>query len=70
MLGLLRQAGKDGAEVEVELRRLLPLETKAEYEPADVAAAVAVTAVERAARCVAVARRVALATRASGDSKP
>jgi hypothetical protein len=62
VLGLLRQAGKDGAEVEVGLRRLLSLTTKAEYEPDDIAASVATKAVERAARCVAVARRVALAT--------
>ena len=31
VLVLLRQAGPDGAEVERELRRLLPLKTKAEY---------------------------------------
>jgi len=61
VLGLLRQAGKDGAEIEVELRRLLPLKTKAEYEPDDVARSVAAKAVERAARCAAVARRVAFA---------
>ena len=50
------------AEVEVALRRLLPLKTKAEYEPDDVASSVAAKAVERAARCVAVARRVAFST--------
>ncbi len=61
VLGLLRQAGKDGAEVEIELRRLLPLKTKAEYEPDDVAPSIATKAVERATRCVAVARRVAFA---------
>jgi hypothetical protein len=37
VLSLLRQAGPDGAKVEKELRRLLPLKTKAEYEPDDVA---------------------------------
>lgn len=55
---LLREAGKDGAELEKDLGRLLPLKTKAEYEPDDVAASDAKRAVERASRCVAVARRV------------
>jgi hypothetical protein len=62
-LALLRQAGADGAEVERDLRRLLPLKTKAEYEPDDVAPAVAAKAVERARRCAAVARRLASAVR-------
>ncbi len=62
-LDLLRQAGPDGAEVERELRRLLPLKTKAEYDPDDIAAAVAGKAVERAARCAAMAARVAAAAR-------
>lgn len=56
---LLRQAGPDGAEVERELRRLLPLKTKAEYEPGDIAPSVAAKAVEKAQRCATVARRVA-----------
>lgn len=55
---LLRDAGKDGAELEKDLARLLPLKTKAEYEPEDVAASEAKRAVERASRCVAIARRV------------
>ncbi len=63
VLVLLRQAGPDGAAVERELRRLLPLKTKAEYDPDDIAPAVAAKAVERALRCAAVARRVANATR-------
>lgn len=63
VLALLRQAGPDGAEVERDLRRLLPLKTKAEYEPDDIAPPVAVKAVERAQRCAAIARRVAAATR-------
>jgi hypothetical protein len=58
VLALLRQASPDGAEVERELRRLLPLKTKAEYEPDDIAPSVATKAVERAQRCVAVAQRV------------
>lgn len=61
VLDLLRQAGKDGAEVEVQLRRLLPFKTKAEYEPDQIAASVAAKAVERAKRCVVVAGRVAVA---------
>lgn len=63
VLVLLRQAGPDGAEVERDLRRLLPLKTKAEYEPDDIAPSVATKAVERAQRCAAMARRVASTTR-------
>lgn len=59
VLALLHTAGKDGLAVEKELRRLLPLKTKTEYEPDDVAAGVAVKAVERGQRCVAVARSIA-----------
>ncbi|HYN34231.1 MAG TPA: hypothetical protein VES40_16525 [Ilumatobacteraceae bacterium] len=63
VLSLLRQSGPDGAKVEKELRRLLPLKTKAEYEPDDVAPGVATTAVKRAERCAQVARSVAAALR-------
>jgi hypothetical protein len=59
VLVLLRQAGRDGTEVERDLRRLLPLKTKTEYEPDDIAPSVAAKAVERAQRCAAVAQRVA-----------
>lgn len=59
VLALLRQAGKDGADVESDLRRLLPLKTKAEYEPEGVSRSVATKAVERAQRCTLVSRRVA-----------
>jgi hypothetical protein len=59
VLVLLRQAGPDGAEIERELRRLLPLKTKAEYDPDDIAPSVAAKAVERAQRCAAIGRRVA-----------
>lgn len=62
VLTLLRLAGPDGSKVEKELRRLLPLKTKAEYEPDDVAPGVATKAVERAQRCVAIARAVAAAS--------
>jgi hypothetical protein len=61
VLVLLPQAGKDGAEIESDLRRLLPLKTKAEYEPDDIAPSVAAKAVERARRCTLVSRRVAAA---------
>lgn len=63
VLALLSEAGPDGAEVARELRRLLPLKTKAEYEPDDIAASVAAKAVERAQRCAAVAQRVAAKVR-------
>lgn len=63
VLVLLRQAGPDGAEVERDLRRILPLKTKAEYDPDDIAPTIAAKAVERAQRCAAVARRVASTTR-------
>lgn len=63
VLALLRQAGPDGAEVERDLGRLLPLKTKAEYEPDDIAPAVAAKAVDRAWRCAVVAARVASTTR-------
>ncbi len=58
VLVLLRQAGPDGVNLEKDLRRLLPMKTKAEYEPDDIPLATAANAVERAQRCVAVARRV------------
>lgn len=61
-LTLLAQAGPDGAAVAKELRRLLPLKTQTEYEPDEVAHGTASKAVERAIRCVDVARRVAAAT--------
>jgi hypothetical protein len=63
VLALLRNAGSDGTKIEKELRRLLPLKTKAQYEPDDVAPAVATKAVERARRCVTVARAVAASSR-------
>lgn len=63
VLALLRQAGADGAEVERDLRRLLPLKTKAEYDPDDIAPSAAAKAVERAHRCAAVAAHVATTAR-------
>jgi hypothetical protein len=55
---LLREAGKDGAALDKDLALLLPLKTKAEYEPDEVPMSEARRAVERAKRCVLVARRV------------
>ncbi|MGA9597987.1 MAG: hypothetical protein WBV06_17675 [Acidimicrobiia bacterium] len=63
MLVLLKTAGKDGVEVEKELRRLLPLKTKAEYDPDNVSLPTASKAVARAQRFVAVARRVVASLR-------
>lgn len=58
VLELLRQSGEDGAEVEKHLRRLLPMKAKAEYEPDDIPKSTATKAVDRAHKCVAIARRV------------
>lgn len=60
VLSLLREAGKDGIAVEKDLARLLPLKTRAEYEPDEVTRSEAARAVDRARRCVEVARRLAL----------
>jgi hypothetical protein len=61
---LLKEAGRDGAELDKDLRRLLPMKTKAEYDSDEIPLSAASTAVGRARRCVAVARRVvASATR-------
>ncbi len=63
VLTLLKQAGADGTTIAKDLRRLLPLKTKTEYEPDDIAPGVARKAVERAQRCVALARAVATSSR-------
>lgn len=57
-LDLLDQAGRDGKDLAKHLGRLLPLKTKAEYDPDDVPRTTAAKAVEAARRAVAVARRV------------
>lgn len=62
-LVLLGQAGADGAELAKDLRRLLPLKTKTEYDPDDIAPSTAAKAVDRAHHCVTVARRVVASTR-------
>ena len=58
VIALLGKSGKDGSEFAKDLRRLLPLKTKAEYDPDDFPLSAASKAVGRARRCVAVARRV------------
>jgi HEPN domain-containing protein len=63
VLTLLKQAGPDGANIEKELRRILPLKTRTEYESDDVAPGVASKAVERAQRCVATAQAVVASSR-------
>ncbi len=55
---LLKEGGRDGIELDKDLRRLLPMKTKAEYDPDAIPLSVASQAVGRAQRCVAVARRV------------
>ena len=55
---LLREVGRDGVEVDKDLGRLVALNTEAEYEPDEVPLSEARRAVERAKRCVLVARRV------------
>jgi len=62
VLTLLRRAGPDGAALAQELIRLLSMKTKSEYEPDDVSRSAAAKAVERAQRCVDVARRVVSTT--------
>lgn len=64
-LRLLRTAGPDGVAVAKELGRLLPMKTRAEYEPDDIPKSDAARAVERARRIVGVARRVESAQRPS-----
>lgn len=61
---LLRTAGPDGTAVAKDLGRLLPMKTRAEYEPDDIPPSDAARAVERARRIVQVARRVATTQRA------
>ena len=62
-LVLLRTAGPDGTAVAKELARLLPMKTRAEYEPDNIPRSDATKAVERARRIVEVARRIAAAQR-------
>lgn len=58
VLSLLQEAGADGVSLARDLQRLLPLKTRVEYEPDAIAQGVANKTLERAQRCVAVARAV------------
>jgi len=58
VLALHNDAGTDGIDLGKQLRRLLVMKTKAEYEPDDIPLSVASRAVDRALLCVAIARRV------------
>jgi len=55
---LLKTSGADGVALAKDFARLVALKPKAEYDPSDIAPATARQAVERAGRCVAIARRV------------
>jgi hypothetical protein len=55
---LLGQAGPEGKKAAASLRRLLPLKTRAEYDPDDVPKATAARAVSWAEKAVAIARQV------------
>ena len=57
----LEKAGPDGRQAATQLRRLLPLKTKAEYDPAPIGQVEAQAAVKSAERMVAIAERVAFA---------
>lgn len=57
----LEKAGTDGRQAATQLRRLLPLKTKAEYDPAPIGAGDARAAVKAAERIVVIAERVVAA---------
>jgi hypothetical protein len=57
-LAMLRTAGPDGITVAKQLARLLPMKTRAEYEPDAIPKSDAAKAVERARAIVEVARRL------------
>jgi hypothetical protein len=54
----LEKAGADGRQAATQLRRLLPLKTKAEYDPAPIGQGEARAAVKAAERILAIAERV------------
>jgi len=58
VMELLRASGPDGVELAKDLTRLVALKPKAEYDPSDIAPGTARQAVDRAGRCVDIARRV------------
>ncbi len=57
-LDLLEASGNDGKDATKHLARLIPLKTKAEYDPGTVPRSTAESAVKSASRMVAIARRI------------
>ncbi len=57
---LLEASGKDGKDASKHLARLLPLKTKAEYDPGTVPRSKAESAVKSATRLVEIVRRLLL----------
>lgn len=57
-LDLLEASGKDGKDASKHLARLIPLKTKAEYDPGTVPRSKAESAVKNATRMVVIARRI------------
>lgn len=57
---LLEVSGKDGRDASKHLARLIPLKTKAEYDPGTVSRSKAESAVKSASRLVEIARRLLL----------
>lgn len=57
---LLEASGKDGKDASKHLARLLPLKTKAEYDPGMVSRSKAESALKSASRLVEIARRLLL----------
>lgn len=55
---LLEGSGKDGKDASKHLARLIPMKTKAEYDPGTVSRAKADSAVKSAGRLVEIARRL------------
>jgi HEPN domain-containing protein len=55
---LLETSGKDGKEASKHLARLIPMKTKAEYDPGTVPRSKAESAVKTASRLVEIARRL------------
>lgn len=55
---LLEGSGKDGKDASKHLARLIPLKTKAEYDPGTVARSKAESAVKSASRLVEIAQRL------------
>jgi HEPN domain-containing protein len=57
---LLEGSGKDGKDASKHLARLIPMKTKAEYDPGTVSRSKAESAVKSAGRLVEIARRLTI----------